>query len=319
MRYEITISHEGMNKIRRISGADKWLVEEKARAQKATWDEQWAIRVEKERQRSSRERAAFVKDSKKKLALDRTEEAQGILTELRSVLGARKKSLKIWSKLKDTASFSEPAPIEPATPLAPPEPDRADRQYQPKLGLLDKFIASRRRRKQGEALARLEADRLTWRAIKMRLDQEREIAAKKYQTKLLAWEDRKATFIRDQEARNLTVEQTRGFYKQKQPEAVEIYNDFLLSESRFPECCPDEHEIRFLAESGILVTDYRLPALADLPTLKQVRYVVTKDVFEEGHLRPQEVQALYDALMYQICLRVISEIFEHDSAKAIAA
>ena len=115
MRYEITISHEGMNKIRRISGADKWLVEEKARAQKATWDEQWAIRVEKERQRSSRERAAFVKDSKKKLALDRTEEAQGILTELRSVLGARKKSLKIWSKLKDTASFSEPAPIEPAT------------------------------------------------------------------------------------------------------------------------------------------------------------------------------------------------------------
>ena len=47
--------------------------------------------------------------------------------------------------------------------------------------------------------------------------------------------------------------------------------------------------------------------------------MVTKDVFEEGHLRPQEVQALYDALMYQICLRVISEIFEHDSAKAIAA
>ena len=40
--YSIDISHEGLHAYRRITGRDKYVVEAKAAAQRAVWDEKWA-------------------------------------------------------------------------------------------------------------------------------------------------------------------------------------------------------------------------------------------------------------------------------------
>jgi hypothetical protein len=45
--YEIEIRHDGLKKFRVIRGRDRYVVEEKARMQCATWDEQWERKVER--------------------------------------------------------------------------------------------------------------------------------------------------------------------------------------------------------------------------------------------------------------------------------
>lgn len=319
MPYQITITHSGLNKIRRISGNDKWLVEERARVQKAAWDKQWTIRLENERRRTVRTNTTLLKDGKKKLAAERTAEAQQLLSEVQRVLAARQGSMKIWEKLKDTSKFAEAKPKEPFQPAVASEPNQSDLQYLPSYGFLDYVFPPRKRRKLDASAEKFSHDHAKWQEEKARQEEEYKSAKETYHANLAAWEAQRIAFSREQEARNAEISEMASRYGQKDPEAVKIYNDLVLSESEFPECCPKEHEIHFVPESGILVLDYRLPAVGDIPRLKQVKYISARDALEESQLRQQEIQSIYDDLMYQICLRVIYEVFAHDLAKAVEA
>jgi restriction system protein len=50
-----------------------------------------------------------------------------------------------------------------------------------------------------------------------------------------------------------------------------------------------------------------------------VRYVASRDALEEGYLRPNELNSLYDSVCYQICLRTVNEIFSADDGAVIKA
>jgi restriction system protein len=62
MFYEIEIRHDGLNKYRHIRGTDRQVVEEKAQAQRKAWNEMWAKKLEVEKVKSGRERAAKEKE-----------------------------------------------------------------------------------------------------------------------------------------------------------------------------------------------------------------------------------------------------------------
>ena len=65
--------------------------------------------------------------------------------------------------------------------------------------------------------------------------------------------------------------------------------------------------------------DYQLPALTDIPTLYDVRYIQSRDEFTEKHLPEPKARALYDHILYQIALRTLHELFEADRADGIQA
>ncbi len=48
--WQIEVRHDGLNKYRVIRGNDKYIVDQKAEAQKAVWDEMWQKRVVREQQ-----------------------------------------------------------------------------------------------------------------------------------------------------------------------------------------------------------------------------------------------------------------------------
>ena len=43
--HHIDLKHEGLRKFRRLSGADKYVLEQRARIQTERWDERWRRRV----------------------------------------------------------------------------------------------------------------------------------------------------------------------------------------------------------------------------------------------------------------------------------
>lgn len=130
---------------------------------------------------------------------------------------------------------------------------------------------------------------------------------------------RKAAFEQDQRLHNEHVDAHQAGYEQSEPGAVYDYFDLVLNNSAYPDCIPREWDMEYLAESRMLVLDMRLPAPNDLPRLKEVRYVATKDEFKESFINDAEANSLYDALLYQIVLRTAHELFESDYANTLDA
>ena len=54
-----------------------------------------------------------------------------------------------------------------------------------------------------------------------------------------------------------------------------------------------------------------------LPTLKEVKYVQSRDECIEQYYSPAQLATLYDELLYQITLRTVHELFEADVINAV--
>ena len=163
--YSMELWHDGLKKHRLIKGSEYAVVLRKAEIQRSEWASQWDQLTVRVKDRSN-------KENKKKLASDKTEEAQQNLETLTKILS---RTLSIndaidWEKLKDHSEFhepppSEPKPIPPLRPAsAPREPQLADSKYVPTLGFLDKLIGSRRMARVAECQAAFRLDHSAWEA-----------------------------------------------------------------------------------------------------------------------------------------------------------
>ena len=122
--WEIEISHPWLNKYRHIRGTEKHVVEQKALAQKAIWDEMWQKKQEAERKREEKERKIQNKEQKKLFSEQRTKEAHLLLDSLQKIL---LHTLSIddtvdWEKLKDNSKFKDSEPPKPKQIELPKEP-----------------------------------------------------------------------------------------------------------------------------------------------------------------------------------------------------
>lgn len=62
-----------------------------------------------------------------------------------------------------------------------------------------------------------------------------------------------------------------------------------------------------------------MPSLEDIPTLKEVKFIASKQDFKEVHISKAQTLKNYDNVIYQIILRTIHEIFEGDVVNVIEA
>src|SRR5262249_11973372 len=71
-RYFIDVRHDGLKKYRRITGSDPYVVEQKAHAQVAAWEQEWQ-RIK------GKEEVHLNKQTKKELAIQETRKAKAAL------------------------------------------------------------------------------------------------------------------------------------------------------------------------------------------------------------------------------------------------
>jgi restriction system protein len=265
-RFQLEIYHDALQKREVVSGTSQHVVESKARTKMAQWDTTWE------------------REEKKRLAIERTQEAQEALESLERVL------LEVvdmdtaidWESLKDHSGYLQPKP-------KPPE--------LPKPGFLTKVMSSQKA-KHDKRVAELEAE---------------------YQAALAAWEGRKAEHLKARDEKNAAIEQHKLRYLAREPQAILHYNDLVLSNSSYPDCFPQAYELDYQPDSLVLIVDYQLPSLESLPTLREVTYVQSRDEFSEKHIPQSQFNRLYDNLLYQVALRTLYELFKADRINALAA
>ena len=120
------------------------------------------------------------------------------------------------------------------------------------------------------------------------------------------WENNKKDFLYEQKI----LYKLYKFYSKRDPKAIQHVSRMVLSNSEYYEEFPQEFEIEYNPENKILIVEYQLPSIEDIPTLKEVKYVQTHDEFIKKHITKNHLNTLYDNILYHITLRTIHELYE---------
>lgn len=345
--WEIEVHHAGLNKYRHIRGSDKYVVEQKATAQRLTWDEMWKKKQTAEKKKRDRDSSVRGKEEKKKLAITKTDEAKKAIIELETILLHTLKVNDVidWSSLFNNKKYNVTKPVKkkyavkkPAKikrALIPPEPISSDVKYKPSLGFFDKLFSKARKRKEAEAEALFFDDQKSWKKKKLREQKRNDEMESAYPKNVQLWESQKYAFESkqvdlisnwelDKRKYEATLEEgkrkildKKSQYQNKATGAIIDYCEMVLTNSEYPDYFPQEWDIEYKENNKILIIDYSLPDLEKLPTINAVKYVASRDEFTESALSNAALNKLYDVLLYQIAIRTIHELYEADVVDAI--
>jgi len=317
--WEIEVRHNGLNKYRHIRGSDKYVVQQKAAAQELAWDEMWEKKQLAEQKRTDREAEIRSKEEKKELAITKTGEAQEEINRLETIL---LHTLEIndaidWDSLLDKKKYHIKKPIKKKFNSIPPEPKAQDAKYQPTLGFFDRFFSKSRIKKEEEAKNRFKSDHDAWEKIKAKTESKNKDIDSNYMHNLKEWESNKHQYEARQSELNERIKEKKDQYFNKDFSAITDYCEMVLTSSEYPDYFPQEWDIDYQEETKILIIDYSLPALDSLPTVKTIKYVISRDEFTESKLSSAALNKLYDSILYQIALRTIHELYEADVVNAL--
>ena len=342
--YSTELVHHGLGKHRRIKDQDYSTVVMRAEFQLNQWAEQWTKKQarekaarEREAARQARATAQQEKEEAQRQAALRTDEAKQRLDGIENTLQhtLTHDDTVDWISLKDRSAFPEPLPelklpSGPAVEQPPVEPDRNALRYQPKLTWLDRLSGKRRTAREQEARDRYAKAHDEWNKLvdevgrgnkRRKGEHEDEVARAKrrHLTETAKWEKARAEFQAKQAEQNKTIDEQRRDWMAGKRAAIEAYCDMVLSNSEYDECCPQEFELEYNRDNRILIVDYQLPAPENLPTLAEVKYVISRKEFTERHLPQTRQRKLYDDFLYQITLRTIHELLEADTMERLSA
>jgi restriction system protein len=259
----------------------------------------------------------------------------------------------------EDSAYRPKLPEEPVYRQYPPEPQQTGAKYKPALSLLDKLLKSRMKKKQEDAQASYHADHIAWQEALKQVDRENQLRGEAFQQAKLesqrlaselfnrdhaAWAesvssmqvenerryaqkvaeveqwDREAQeYQEDLAKKDAAVDKRKADYEALRAEGVEDYCEMVLANSDYPDGFPQDFDLEYNPETKILIVEYALPAPDQLPRLKEVKYIKSKNEFAEVYLSETEMNRLYDDALYRICLRSLHELFEADAANALAA
>jgi len=335
--YQIDIRNDTLNKYRVIRGSDPFVVQQKALAQLAQWEEMAQRRRETEARQAERGRRSQQKEENKEIAAERTAEAQDALDALEGLLRdtlTRDDTIH-WETLKDRRAFPHPRPTPAPRPppsaqgTAPREPQQTDAPYNPRLTVLDRLAPGRWNRKLEASHAQFQLDHARWReeTTQFQQSEQRRCAAHetalrawhaKEQERLRRWQTAKALFEKKQVERNAAIDADRTAYERGEPEAIVDYCELVLGRSPYPDSFPKTFEVIYEPGSRTVHVNYTLPAPVDLPRIKEVKYVQSRDEFQETLLTDRVFNELYARVLCQVALRTVHEVLEADAIRAVS-
>jgi len=326
--WEVRVQHEGLKAYRVVRGVTKEEAELKARLQMAAWNDRWAKRQSSLKNKLEKLKKSWNSDANRQAAKDRTAELQCQLTSLDTILaeGLRRPVFK-WYSLKDQTPFTVPRPEEPVppqNPIKPPYPSSPDPSvYAAKLNLLDRIINSRRAKKEGIAEAELHCAQVGWQKACAEIDNAHEWKLKindsahkenlrRFHQAVETWDAARVEHEEKQQKQHAQIDVLREECRAGKAPAVEFFFGAVLNCSAYPESFPQEHELSFDEDSGVLIVDLELPNQSAFPAVKEVKYVAAREEFQEVPVSDAWLKKTYDDVLYQIALKTLHELYSAD-------
>jgi restriction system protein len=127
----------------------------------------------------------------------------------------------------------------------------------------------------------------------------------------------KKEFLNQQDAFNAAIEQQKKKYLSKDPAAIYEYFDEVLNSSKYPKTLPNNFEIEYNSDNNMLIVEYELPSQKEIPTIREVKYIAAKKELKEILIPDNQINKMYDEIIYKITLSTLHGLFESDTGNAI--
>lgn len=315
--YSTEISHKGLNKYRVIKAETRYELEQKKNAILAQWNEQW--KRMKERERRAAELAAKKAEREKILKNDeestlyadeQTRQAEKVQADMDAVLvhSLSEKPFD-FDDLKDHSVFTEPCPETRKLHAIPREPVITDPNYNPEPSFFTKISKKKMTRFNESNKAVFESDHTAWEKEKSIIDSKNRQILQQDQLAKNEWKARKDSFYQAQQEHNKEIDDFRQRCKSGDPDSVARYYSTVLDEAEFPIEFDRSVDTEYKPESNVLIVEFRLPSVEDIPNLKAVKYIKTKKEFRQSTFPESYIKNKYDSVVYQIVLVLLKKIF----------
>lgn len=131
------------------------------------------------------------------------------------------------------------------------------------------------------------------------------------------YEEKRFAAIWHATQRNTEVAEFKDDYAAGETQAVIAYCAMVLERSVYASDFPQKFRLAYQAASREVVVDYELPPVDIVPLTLEVRYVKSRDNFEEKPRKPAEIRERYQTVVASVALRTIHELLEADQARHI--
>jgi len=340
IKYTAEVTHKSLNDYKVFTAYDEDILENKVQSHVAKLEEKWEKIVEKQSIVSHQVASQKEAEIRTQAAIRSLEAVDNILIHTLSI-----DDTIDWENLKDRSKFKEPNPEnelnmrlgeieEPSLPNIESHPKKPrELDFEPKFSFFDKLIKSNKEKKILQAKEAFDRDFEKWNSDCLQVDKQNksrkrnfdtqtaEFEVKKEQVRkqvaeeIKAWQKAKDDFAANQEKKNKKVDDLKANYMSCDQSAVLEYCELVLSNSQYPDSFPKSFELDYNPDTKILVIEYSLPTIENLPTLNEVKFI--KNELKEYHISEAQIQKMFDTTMYKITLRTIHEIFEADKANAV--
>lgn len=322
LKYQQEIMHQGLKEHKILSAPETYILENKVRMQVSKWSERWEIFCKNQRTED-------IKKASIEEAMVKTKNTENELSELENILSTSLYNNPIldWELLKNNENFDVPYPSEPNTPeylSLPTEPCKNDSKYQPKLNILTTLFKSLKTKAIEEKDLLYSRDFTNWKEeveritnVNDSLTLEYESILKSFNEDVEKWRSQEVELINNQNYYNSNIDKLKTEYFSSDKLAIIEHSKIILDKSPLPSFIDKEFEIDYNIESKILIVDYMLPSIEDFPSLKEVKFIASKNELKEVHYNKTYLEKLFDSTIYKLILRIIYELFQADEINAL--
>ncbi len=320
LKYTVEMFHKGLNDHKIISAPDVSMLQNKANLQAKKWADIWDS-IETRRKNSDMKEASIEK------AFSLTQEAESAVAAMDNLLF---QTLNIndavdWEKLKKYDNFSKKMPPEPSIKNTIEYPKKPA-SLVVTFTFFEKLFKSKKEQKLKTSKQRYQGLLEDWIAEKIVIDKKNDQHAREYETKIVNWKgdvqlwnQNEKEFLSEREKYNQNIDLMKASYFERNQNSVVEYCDMVLNNSEYPLNFPKSFEIEYVASTKILIVEYQLPSLNNLPMVKEVKYISTRKELKETQISESQLTKMFDEVIYKIALRTAHELFEADVADALDA
>ncbi len=322
--FQIDLYHSGLDEHKHLSAVEHSALLGKVHNQKITWQTKWERELLKHKQQSKEEnaRSRTTKAQAKLKQIEKTLEHTLSINDAIDWEPLKHKDIFYWSPNNKPSinhlKFRKSDGYPETTTLIKKKENPLESEFFTKIGFFQKLfgkeenIKTEQQEKFDMAVASVEANN---EEINIgNIERETELKAKQ---KL--WDIEKTKFENAQSTHNTKIESLKAQYNRKDTTAILEYCEMVLNNSEYPDNFPKEFDLQYNEKNGMLLIDYQLPSIDEIPKINNVRYVKSRDEVEEKTLSQSAHAKLYDTVIYQISLRTLHELFEADLINALTS
>ena len=310
--YSREIRHDGLNKFRVIRGKSLYEVDQKAEMQLRVWEDQWnrVVKRHEEAQLKSNKRATAQQLS------DQLKKERQLAEEYLILTIKRNKTVDLRRDLQ-RRTFDAEEPIAPELESIRQMPDPKAKVYQPIYNIIEQILPFLATNKKEEAKKRYDRDHRIWMNEKEEIESSNEGKWNEYQSNYLKWKNDKESFEKNEKERLEFLESVFDNYRTQKEGSIEGYFDYLLNRFTLLDYIPIQRNMKYLIDTKTLYIEQYLPSIEELPSTKEIKYVVEGDEFVEIPLSNKFLNEFYDRLIYSLILSYLHLIFSNDKRNKI--